>query len=111
VKDAMQWAGSERKGGEQAGALQGSLLQGMKEACTSGGWTSLYWGYTGFVIKAIPYDVGELCTYSFLSDTGLAQCFLPPAMTHLSIGNFCLIISVHIPRGTGVYCHSLDFDA
>jgi hypothetical protein len=73
----------------QAGALQGSLLETMKTACRGGGLSSLYWGYTGFIIKAIPYDVSELFTYSMLNDARSSHPLLQtlsPELTHMSIG-------------------------
>jgi hypothetical protein len=73
----------------QAGALQGSLWETMKTACRGGGLSSLYWGYTGFIIKAIPYDVSELFTYSMLNDARSSHPLLQtfsPELTHMSIG-------------------------
>ncbi|KAK9809175.1 hypothetical protein WJX72_010841 [[Myrmecia] bisecta] len=52
----------------QAGFVGGNMLGNMRSALSAGGVSSLYWNYSPFLLKAIPYDVAELFTYSQISE-------------------------------------------
>ena len=66
------------------------MLRNMANELQRGGLGALYWGYAPFVLKALPYDVAELFTYSQLTQltAGLPRmpANLPPAAGDLLIG-------------------------
>ena len=52
----------------QAGQITGSMLGAMAQAFKSGGPRALYWGFLPFLYKSLPYDMGELVSYSSMQD-------------------------------------------
>ncbi len=52
----------------KAGILQGNMLAHMGRMLRTGGLRSWYWGFLPFCLKSLPYDIGELLTYSQLRD-------------------------------------------
>jgi hypothetical protein len=52
----------------QAGQVTGSMFGAMASAWKVSGPAALYWGFLPFLAKSLPYDMGELNSYSSMQD-------------------------------------------
>lgn len=67
----------------KAGILSGNMLKNMAVTLKHGGLRSWYWGFLPFCFKSLPFDIGELLTYSQLRDWQQSLAVGPPTQAHL----------------------------